>query len=58
MPTNRLLSAKEISQRINLPLRSTYRLPLKWLRLNARTVRVLESDLEEFLKTKREQVPC
>ncbi len=49
--TDCFLRKKSASESI-LPLRSTYRLPLKWLRLNARTVRVLESDLEEFLKTK------
>ena len=52
--SNRLLSAKQIAERTGLPLRSVYRLPLKWMRLNLRTVRVLESDLEDFLRQKRE----
>lgn len=55
MFNHQLLSAQEIAEILGLPLRSCYRLPLPWVKLNKRTKRCRLLDLWYYVKNQTSQ---
>ena len=58
MTNLRLLTAREVSQRTGLHVRTVYRLRLPWIQVHDRAKRVLEQDLIDYLNDHKQERPC
>lgn len=55
MAKQKLLTVREVAERIGVSLRTAYRLPLPFVRATPRTMRVSEDELLRFLESKTVQ---
>ncbi len=52
----KFLTVAEVAQRLNLSLRTSYRLKLPWVKSSERLKRVRESDLEAYIQSRTQTV--